>query len=220
MKFFAAILLTLCSVASSADSIVRYKYTYFQNESKDSRDLVTGWGTAWCFLSVNANISLMLTCEHNIMDEEGHIYKNMFVELQGNWFKCSVLEHDSNTDIALISVAGFMDPMILKEEDLRDKDSFEFYGAPQSKPIRWLSGKLLEKRASSSCKDLVKLPICHGDSGGPCIKDGKVVGIITSGPPVNGDLDGEHGYIVPVSVLKDLLIRWSKTIDKTIKKNK
>lgn len=190
MKKIILLLITLYGNAYCQGSMLTYERT-------EGNAKITGHGTAF-----GIDKRLMLTCAHNVLNEQNNPYKTILV----SGFRCKVLRFDLKYDIALLeaSVDVSVEQM---GEDAGVGEKIVLSGSKRGEPVTESKGKIVELNHGGACRDRLEVSFDHGDSGGPVLKDGKVVGMAVAGIPKEGDLAHDQGLFVRVSILKEFLKR-------------
>jgi S1-C subfamily serine protease len=123
----------------------------------------------------------------------------------------TVLKTDNTIDLALVSIYSsedFCDPVNMVKEDLELFSKVRVVGYPAGigpvSSIGEVSGLINGEHA-------INAPIYFGNSGGPVFsEDNKLAGIITKVMTTENDVICHMGIYVPISVIRNFLIEFSK----------
>lgn len=164
------------------------EYPFLQGENSKS------YGSGFMFCKDRKYI---LTCSHCIEDVV-HIYVQIPKYGKKN-FEAKVLSFCHNYDIALLEILDFKDTTIsyleLNSNGMKDTnagDKVEVLGYPLGQNNLKMTQGIVSGHQMSLYQ--IDSPINGGNSGGPLLRDGKVIGIISSGILFANDI----GYAVPI----------------------
>lgn len=164
------------------------EYPFLQGENSKS------YGSGFMFCKDRKYI---LTCAHCIEDVV-HIYVQIPKYGKKN-FEAKVLSFCHNYDIALLEILDFKDNTIsfleLNENGIKETkagDKVEVLGYPLGQDNLKMTQGIVSGHQMSLYQ--IDSPINGGNSGGPLLRNGKVIGIISSGILFANDI----GYAVPI----------------------
>lgn len=164
------------------------EYPFLQGENSKS----CGSGFMFC-----KDRKYILTCAHCIEDVV-HIYVQIPKYGKKN-FEAKVVSFCSIYDIALLEILNFKDNTIsyleLNENGIKETnagDKVEVLGYPLGQDNLKMTQGIVSGHQMSLYQ--IDSPINGGNSGGPLLRDGKVIGIISSGILFANDI----GYAVPI----------------------
>lgn len=199
------------------DSTIRFKY-----ERTENKALITGHGTAFGVDLSNWGLKgkhYLLSATHNILDNQGKVYEDSWVEVDKDWLRCTVVKYDKDLDICILKVKVELSSVLqLDEDDISPKEKLVIAGSATGNPVKLFYGTLLKKFRKGSIQSCAKIEFNHGDSGSPVVnaKTSKVIGIMTAGIPKKGDLNPEYGLYVPVTAIRDFLSRLNEKDEEEI----
>ncbi len=195
MKLLCLLLLCLSASAREPISAVRLRY---ERTSGDA--IITGHGTAFGVAK-----RYLLTAKHNVLDEKGNPYKTLKIEIDGEWRKCSVAAFDEVLDVCVLKSSADAPVFELAESDALEGAKVDLQGSPRGIPILNRCGVLKQAFDQGILRLCARLEFDHGDSGGPLLVDGKVIGMAVSGVPKDGDIDKTTCVYLPVSALRKFI---------------
>jgi S1-C subfamily serine protease len=155
----------------------------------------------------------LATCHHIIRPSAEGIPRSFFVEIGGKEYPVAVVAKDLSSDLALLRLdtsqgaAPLLPPALQLgwASDLKPGNQLHAFGFPAlSKKLVMTEGQLINAYAKIDCPSFDPLfpqepqwatarvssraQTWNGNFGGPLIdKEGKVVGVVTSGLPNNGE---------------------------------
>jgi S1-C subfamily serine protease len=199
-----------------SNSTVRFKYERIENKA-----LITGHGTAFGIDLSNWGLkgkNYLFSAAHNVLDDQDKVYEDLWVEINGDWLKCTVIKYDKSLDICILKVKAELNVLQLDEDDISPKDKLVIAGSVMGNPVKLFFGTLQKKFRKGSIHSCAKIEFNQGDSGSPVvnIKTAKVIGMMTAGIPKKGGLDLEHGLYVPIIAIKDFLQRLNEKDEEDI----
>jgi S1-C subfamily serine protease len=183
---------------------------------------ITGHGTAFAITE-----HLLFTAAHNVLcdahdPETGEFRKQVpyttLVLEHGpdghkSWIACEVVVYDQEIDVALLRCKDVtFEPVKLATKDLLEDSVISLLGSKRGAELSSREGVVEQRRHQGSAKDRIRIECDHGDSGAPVFdKNGLVAGIFVCGiSNGHGDLNGTQGCMIPVSVLQELIEKWTK----------
>lgn len=181
----------LCVTAHAQAMLFQYQYT-----PKDGL-LTTGSGT--CF---SISKDEVLTCKHLLYSDD-KLQDNIYVTLHDKRHKMTIVRECKELDIAILKINDGTELTPLEFGEDANEGELTFMGCPLSLPVETRKG-VLETRFYMGSLDLAQVSFNHGMSGCPVLKDGKIVGMATSGTinKKGNDMDFVHALYLPASVLK------------------
>lgn len=194
------LLCLLLSACCHAGDVVRLRY-----ERQEHGAFITGHGTAFGIQCGRKRA--LLTAAHNILDDNGKPQKTVLIEIDEEWRKVRVLFFSAKYDLALIEgpagveIGGF----VLCDDAAAVGARVTLIGSKRGTPLKECAGEIVERHNDGTIRDRMRVAFDHGDSGGPVLAGGKVVGVAVAGVPKNGDLDTTLGLFVPASIVKEFL---------------
>ena len=198
MKYLLLLFLLCFALSATAANATRLRYERFEGKA-----LITGHGT--CFAISD---SQLLTAAHNVLDAKDKPYTTIIVEDDFGWTKCTVVKFSIKYDIALLQIdtphATISTVLKLAEKDLLNGE-VTLIGSKRGIPLAENKGIIVERHHQGTVRDCMKVDFDHGDSGGPVLNSGVVIGMAVAGVPKDGDLDHSVGLFIPVSIIKEFL---------------
>jgi hypothetical protein len=137
----------------------------------------------------------LLTACHNVVEE----FETRHVEVGDKWYPYKIVAMDKEHDLALLETEADLDPYEL------DDEKFEVIGSLEGK-------KIATRPATVRGITLETTEMGHGLSGGACLRDGKLAGIVVQGYVVTpGQRDDKmlpnKCDVVGVVVIKEFLAK-------------
>lgn len=195
-RMIKLVLLLLLAVNAHAGDALRLRY-----ERVESGDRITGHGTAF-----GVAPRLLLTAKHNVLDKNQNPYKTLKIEVSGEWLKCEVISLHDDLDLCLLKSFADVPVFALADADAPERTKICLQGSPRGIPILNVAGSIERHYHLGGVLTRARIAFDHGNSGGPVLADGRVVGMAVSGVPKNGDLDKELCLFLPVSALKSFVL--------------
>lgn len=211
MKLIYLVVL-VCSTLLGADNSV--KITVFENRviGHGGEELGTSrHGTAFR-IDINCKKGYpFLTAAHNILtDDNKGTFDYIRFELRDKKVMAKLVCLDVKLDIALLVTQEDMDVNKLKlGEDIHLKDKVMFYGAQRDNDLKEFKGEIAEMWEKGLAMHRMKTSsFDHGNSGGPVLKDGMLVGIAVCGylkKDTQDEVIKDVGLFVPICIIKEFL---------------
>jgi hypothetical protein len=216
--FILSVVLSVVCSASELDKVLsstmRIRY-----ERQEGDALITGHGTAFGVdLSQYKLIGkrYLLSAAHTILDDKQQPYKNVKVEVAGEWINCKVLSFDKELDLCLFKTEHELDSILkLDDDDLVPNDELIMAGSRRDAPVALFRGVLKKRFFNGRAVFYAEIAFDYGDSGAPIIniKTSKVVGVAIAGlpkSPKSSEMEEDRGLYVPLVALRDFLERVGK----------
>lgn len=146
---------------------------------------------------------LVLTCFHNIRDRRTQPIWAEFSD--GTRKKCSIVKKDPTLDLCLLRIDPVLYPVVeVAAKPVERGDQITICGFPLGKDYKEISGKVIGRRChrinGPETVFLVSEKSIAGMSGGPALRNGKLVGVLF-GSNVYSNISGVdaiHGFIKDV----------------------
>lgn len=159
--------------------------------------LTKGHGTAFVIAK-----RLALTCAH-VATTDGKAHERILLDFNGKLFPATVERFDAALDLALLATEDALPGVVsIRLHDSRVGDNVSMAGCPRGADAVTCAGVVWRRFYEGRAYSLVRIEIDHGCSGGPLFDvDGQVVGMLTAGIPLKGDMDRTRGLFLPASAL-------------------
>lgn len=158
----------------------------------------TGTCVAW-----DGNTALVLTANHVVNERRVDKYTITFPEM--GTYEATLVGQDRVKDLAALTVVvpdteKPLIPMAEQDPALGDEVMIAGYGSGVKSPYRAFVGKVNETKKYDQGWYTVDTPARSGDSGGPILAGGQLVGVLW------GSLAGEC-YFSPITIVRDFVER-------------
>lgn len=142
-----------------------------------------------------------------------HSYNGMLHQGAMEWFQARVVAGDSERDLALVEVEGYVPPHLISpiaDFEPAVGDDVESMGNPVGVEYSYARGYVSAYRTGLNSESFhmkgpfmqVNMAITSGNSGGGIFNNrGELVGVVSF---INGELPG-HGFTVPLGTIKRIL---------------
>lgn len=200
------ILLVMCSILHSGENAVKIVATNNRQITHENNEVgVFGCGTAFRISIQCGKGYPFLTAAHNILDKDTP-YGYIRLESEKEKVMAKVLYVDKKLDIALLVTDKDLVVNCLRfGDDIHLKDNIVLCGSKRNKDIKECNGVIEELWHEGLALHRMKVKFDHGDSGGPVLCEGSLIGMAIAGVPKGKEMDNSVGLFLPISIIKDFL---------------
>jgi tetratricopeptide (TPR) repeat protein len=200
--FFISLICTILTGFAPVQTIddVKKGVVKIEAQSEGKRRVGTGF-----IVKLEKNAAYIVTASH-VIEGDARPRISFFTQPNTPFTARTIgLEGGDPRGLAALSVNGEIPQGLLALDldttvQLNNGDAIASIGFPQASGVAWAvtKGHLSGTRG----KDIVFSPALEeGNSGGPLIKDGKVIGVVT-------EVSGQYGYATPASIVVITLKGW------------